>query len=87
MATPNIITAPNHEWPLSGIVSKKGPQHTLWNVYNAMELMSSALGDMVDDCKGAGVFDLFNACQTAIAYEADRVDAILKASNGEVVAA
>jgi|GEM_PF-4621829 len=78
MTTTDIITAPNHELPLSGIVRPEGPQHTLWNVYNAMELMAKTIEDMVDDCAGFGVQALFKDCQTAIAYEADRVDFIMK---------
>lgn len=83
MATSNAIKTQNYDLPLSGIVCQESPQSTLWNVYNVMETMGKAIDDLGDDCSEWGIQLLFRECQKAIAYEADRVNALMESLSEE----
>lgn len=82
MATPNIITAPHCEPPLSGLVELNDPARTLWNVYNAMVLLTSPIENMIEDCEGWGVINLLNQCKEAVAFEAERANFIMEQRKG-----
>lgn len=84
METTTVIEAPNQEIPPSGLVCLDAPHHTLWNVYNALELMTKTIDDMVDDCASSGAQTLLKDCQAAIAYESDRVGFIMEQRQSDV---
>lgn len=73
----NKVLEKDYDRPASTVVSREGPQQSLWNIFNVLEVVSDVLEDGAESSRDLGIRCMIEECKSALCFEALHVETIL----------